>query len=40
MKQRHKDKEHEVLLSQHDATQALEYKHLNGIQDQRMEHLR
>ena len=40
MKQRQKDKEHEVLLAQHDSTQALEYKHLDSIQEQRMEHLK
>ena len=40
MKQVHKQKEHETLLNQHDSTQALEYKHLNTIQEQRMEHLR
>ena len=40
MKQVHKKKEHETLLSQHDSTQSLEYKHLNTIQEQRMEHLR
>nr|CAB3266811.1 serine/threonine-protein kinase TAO3-like [Phallusia mammillata] len=40
MKQKHKEKEHEMLLTQHDSTQALEYKHLNAIQEQRMEHLK
>uniref|UniRef100_F6UDW5 non-specific serine/threonine protein kinase n=1 Tax=Ciona intestinalis TaxID=7719 RepID=F6UDW5_CIOIN len=40
MKQKHKEKEHEVLLKQHDSTQSLEYKHLHAIQEQRMEHLK
>ncbi|XP_078488236.1 uncharacterized protein LOC100185876 isoform X2 [Ciona intestinalis] len=40
MKQKHKEKEHEVLLTQHDSTQLLEYKHLYAIQEQRMEHLK
>lgn len=40
MKQKHKEKEHEMLLTQHDSTQSLEYKHLNAIQDQRMDHLK
>ncbi|CAK8698018.1 unnamed protein product [Clavelina lepadiformis] len=40
MKQRHKEKEHETLLYQHDSTQALEYKQLHAIQEQRMDHLK
>ncbi|XP_077966919.1 serine/threonine-protein kinase TAO3-like isoform X3 [Styela clava] len=40
LKQQHKDKEHEMLLRQHDATQSLEYKHLHAIHTQRIEHLK
>lgn len=40
LKQVHKKKEHETLISQHDSTQTLEYRQLHAIQELRMERLR
>ena len=40
LKQQHHDRERELLITHHESTQALEDKHLNAIQTQKMDCLK